>query len=82
MNTFSLPGFTAEASLSPTASQYSTPSLRRRGSVGRGVVAQLSTIGLGDTGGGGGDEPDCILRCYWRCGRYGCFPSNCYWLCF
>ena len=81
MSTISMPGFTAEASLSPVRSQFS-PAGRRRGGFGRGLVPQLTTIGLGDTGGGGGDEQECIWRCYWRCGRYGCFPTNCYQLCF
>jgi hypothetical protein len=81
MYTANLPGFTAEASLDTSRGRYSA-AVRYGRRAGRAITSQLPTIGLGDQGGGGGDEPECIWRCYWRCGRYGCFPTNCYQLCF
>jgi hypothetical protein len=82
MHALSLPGFTAEASLSSARHQYSTLATRHGRNGGRGVAPQLISIGPGLGDHGGEDEPDCILRCQYTCTRYGCFRTNCYWLCF
>jgi hypothetical protein len=85
MYTANLPGFTAETSCDTPRDRYSSTAQYGEPSA-QAVSPQLLPVGLGDTGsggtGGGGDEPECILRCYWQCGRYGCFPTRCYWLCF
>jgi hypothetical protein len=82
MYTANLPGFTAETSCDTPRGRYSSRAQYGQPGV-RAVSPQALDIGLGDTGSGGGDdEPQCIWRCYWQCGRYGCFPTRCYQLCF
>jgi hypothetical protein len=83
MYAVTLPGFTAESSLSGARGPYAAAARPGAAGVVPAMASVLPRVGLGDTGGGRGDDaPECILRCYWRCGRYGCFPTNCYWLCF
>jgi hypothetical protein len=80
MNTMKMPGFTAENALSESGRKYN---------IGAASSTEISTSGVipqAQFGGGLGEitiEPEqCDLRCRWRCGRYGCYPTDCYWVCY
>ena len=81
MNTMNMPGFTAESSICNSTRDYNLPILaKKRNST---VVPQAMIGGGFGTGSGITIEPEqCIIRCYWRCTRYGCYPTNCYEVCF
>jgi len=79
-----MPGFTAENALYNTHRKYNIPNpAGRRSSSGLGVAPQA----FARTGAGAGIgitiEPEqCQIRCRWVCGRYGCYPTDCYEVCF
>lgn len=74
------PGFTAFAALPTVRSHY--PSVASGGEA-RGVVPQAFFGGASGGLGAIDIEPEqCVLRCKWRCSRYGCWPTDCYWSCF
>jgi hypothetical protein len=76
-----MPGFTAETSFYKTSGHYQSVEKQSYNSGGQGVISQMLATGLGG-GGTQAEEQTCITRCYWVCGRFGCFPTNCYTLCF
>ena len=81
MNTMNMPGFSAENALSGNNGTYWMQPLNAR--VNTGVTPQALGGGFG---GGLGDitigPEQCITRCRWVCTRYGCWPTDCYELCF
>ena len=82
MSKTNLPGFTAEASLYRMSGHYQSVATQSYSSGEQWVISQLrASGGIGGTG-LTIDPEQCELRCYWICGRYGCFPTNCYWVCF
>jgi hypothetical protein len=73
MNAMHMPGFTAETSLYKTSRHYQSVTTQSYSSGEQGVISQALANGL------------CELWCNWppnwQCGRNGCFPTNCYWIC-
>ena len=82
MNTINMPGFTAENALPESGRKYNSGAGSATEIRSHGVIPQAFATQLG---GGLGEitiEPEqCFLRCRWRCSRYGCYPTDCYWLC-
>jgi hypothetical protein len=83
MNTREMPGFTAENALCESGRKYDIGAGSATERSSSGVIPQALATGFG---GGLGEitiEPEqCYLRCRWICGRYGCYPTDCYWVCF
>lgn len=84
MNTMkNMPGFTAENALSESGRKYNIGAGSATERSGSGVITQAAAARFG---GGFGEitiEPEqCDLRCRWKCGRYGCYPTDCYWVCY
>jgi hypothetical protein len=82
MYAMNMPGFTAETSFYKTSGPYQSVA-QSYSSGEQGVISQMLATGTGGGGGGGlNEEQTCITRCQWICGRFGCYPYNCYTLCF
>lgn len=83
MNTIRMPGFVAENALCKSGGKYDSGTGPATGKNSSGIIPQAATLPFG---GGPGEitiEPEqCEYRCRWRCGRYGCYPTDCYWVCF
>ena len=77
-----MPGFTAERALAARGAAHRMPHRAFDRLTGE-VVPQQAPIGVGTGLGNTIDiEPEqCILRCRWKCTRYICYPTDCYWLC-
>jgi len=75
-----MPGFVAETSLYKSSGHYNSEAVKGYSDRDQAVVSQFSVSGrVGDVV----IEPEqCDLRCKWICGRYGCFPYDCYWNCY
>ena len=81
MNAMNMPGFTAETAIYTNSAKYRMPgSATERNS--SAVTPQLGALQGGAGLGAITIEPEqCFTRCFWRCGRYGCYPTNCYEVC-
>jgi hypothetical protein len=82
MNTIKMPGFTAE-----NAIFHSEINFNMLGStINKSSSGVNPQAGAGQAGAGFGTitiEPEqCVIRCRWRCTRYGCWPTDCYEMCF
>lgn len=81
MKTIRMPQFTAENSIYSERKNYTVLSWAVKTN-GSGVTPQAAAI-LGSRFGDITIEPEqCVTRCYWKCGRFGCYPTNCYEVCF
>ncbi|MBL8209321.1 MAG: hypothetical protein JNK87_01340 [Bryobacterales bacterium] len=76
-----IPGFSAEQALSETGRSYALRAARHATQLH--LQPQATSLGTGLGLNEIDIEPEqCVLRCRWRCTRYGCYPTDCYIMCF